>query len=274
MEDQHTQTSRSTAPDAEEISEQNVIPDQPPDLEQPALTSRWELPPLGEVPPFPEMSLHLELPRVTNILEEFPRLELHPSISEMLRPVESVPELPPLRPTFVDWLEHQVQPLRLPPPLRRPESLPSLPSFADLLEHQEQPPSFLPFLRRPESPLESPPTLFPVEESPPSPESSTPSDPQEILRAWEVRSVIEPWSSLQTRGTQEDEGQGPSGSTRRPMSTTEEKEPLDTLKCQLQNRLECLMCIEIMVSPIMLCCNGHMICDSCRPNLKRCHLCR
>jgi hypothetical protein len=53
-----------------------------------------------------------------------------------------------------------------------------------------------------------------------------------------------------------------------------EEETFDFLKWRLSAQLECLLCIEIMMPPIMVCSNGHMICDNCRPKLERCPLCR
>jgi hypothetical protein len=55
---------------------------------------------------------------------------------------------------------------------------------------------------------------------------------------------------------------------------TSDKEMLENVKQQIQAQLECLLCIENMVAPIQVCCNGHMICHNCRPKLNKCHLCR
>ena len=56
--------------------------------------------------------------------------------------------------------------------------------------------------------------------------------------------------------------------------STAEEETFDFLKWRLHAQLECLLCVEIMVPPIMVCKNGHMICHNCRPKLDRCPLCR
>nr|CAD7432578.1 unnamed protein product [Timema monikensis] len=42
----------------------------------------------------------------------------------------------------------------------------------------------------------------------------------------------------------------------------------------LLNALECPVCMEYMVPPIVLCESGHNICDQCRPKLPFCPACR
>nr|CAD7394071.1 unnamed protein product [Timema cristinae] len=42
----------------------------------------------------------------------------------------------------------------------------------------------------------------------------------------------------------------------------------------LLNALECPVCMEYMVPPIVLCESGHNICDQCRPKLPICPACR
>jgi hypothetical protein len=59
-----------------------------------------------------------------------------------------------------------------------------------------------------------------------------------------------------------------------PMPNTPEEGTFYDLKQRISARLECLLCIEIMLPPIVLCSNGHMICDKCRPKLEKCPLCR
>jgi E3 ubiquitin-protein ligase SIAH1 len=49
--------------------------------------------------------------------------------------------------------------------------------------------------------------------------------------------------------------------------------PEDLEKSLLKN-LECPVCMEYMTPPIILCENGHNICNSCRPNLDTCPNCR
>jgi formylmethanofuran dehydrogenase subunit E len=60
----------------------------------------------------------------------------------------------------------------------------------------------------------------------------------------------------------------------RPMPDIPEEETFDLLKWRLNAQLECLLCIEMMMPPIVVCFNGHMICDNCRPKLDKCPLCR
>jgi len=50
-------------------------------------------------------------------------------------------------------------------------------------------------------------------------------------------------------------------------------EPSD-LEQSLLSELECPVCIEYMVPPIILCANGHSICDICRPKIPHCPTCR
>jgi hypothetical protein len=58
------------------------------------------------------------------------------------------------------------------------------------------------------------------------------------------------------------------------MPHTPEEETFDILKWRLSAQLECLLCIEIMMPPIVFCKNGHMICSKCGPKLEKCPLCR
>lgn len=46
------------------------------------------------------------------------------------------------------------------------------------------------------------------------------------------------------------------------------------LSKSLANLLECPVCLEIMVPPIIQCLNGHNICSSCKPRLNLCPTCR
>ena len=46
------------------------------------------------------------------------------------------------------------------------------------------------------------------------------------------------------------------------------------LEKNLLSELECPVCMEYMVPPIILCVNGHNICDRCRPNIPKCPTCR
>jgi E3 ubiquitin-protein ligase SIAH1 len=42
----------------------------------------------------------------------------------------------------------------------------------------------------------------------------------------------------------------------------------------LLSELECPVCMEYMVSPILMCVKGHTICDICRPKIPECPTCR
>jgi E3 ubiquitin-protein ligase SIAH1 len=42
----------------------------------------------------------------------------------------------------------------------------------------------------------------------------------------------------------------------------------------LLNELECPVCMEYLLPPIVLCVNGHNICPRCKPKLKKCSICR
>ena len=46
------------------------------------------------------------------------------------------------------------------------------------------------------------------------------------------------------------------------------------LEQSLLSQLECPVCIEYMMPPIILCVNGHNICDICRPKIPHCPTCR
>ena len=58
------------------------------------------------------------------------------------------------------------------------------------------------------------------------------------------------------------------------MPQTLKEDTSDALKRWISTQLECLLCLEIMTPPIVVCSNGHMICVKCKPNLKKCHFCR
>jgi E3 ubiquitin-protein ligase SIAH1 len=42
----------------------------------------------------------------------------------------------------------------------------------------------------------------------------------------------------------------------------------------LLSELECPVCTEYMLPPIVFCANGHNICPSCKPKVKNCPTCR
>jgi len=46
------------------------------------------------------------------------------------------------------------------------------------------------------------------------------------------------------------------------------------LEQSLLRELECPVCMDYMVPPIMMCVNGHNVCDICRPKIPRCPTCR
>jgi len=46
------------------------------------------------------------------------------------------------------------------------------------------------------------------------------------------------------------------------------------LRQGLLNELECPVCMEYMMPPIVFCVNGHNICPSCKPKLAQCPTCR
>ena len=56
-----------------------------------------------------------------------------------------------------------------------------------------------------------------------------------------------------------------------PDQTTQKPEDLE--KSLLKN-LECPVCMEYMTPPIILCHNGHNVCNTCRPELANCPKCR
>ncbi|PNF19740.1 hypothetical protein B7P43_G14755 [Cryptotermes secundus] len=58
------------------------------------------------------------------------------------------------------------------------------------------------------------------------------------------------------------------------MPQTRKEETFDVLKRWISTQLECLLCVEIMTPPIVVCSNGHMICNNCKPKLDKCHFCR
>lgn len=53
---------------------------------------------------------------------------------------------------------------------------------------------------------------------------------------------------------------------------------MDTITCDLRrdllSELECPVCTEYMLPPILFCVNGHNICPNCKPKLKQCPTCR
>jgi len=49
---------------------------------------------------------------------------------------------------------------------------------------------------------------------------------------------------------------------------------MDTLPKDLLQELECPVCMEYMLSPIIMCKNKHNICNDCRSILKKCPTCR
>lgn len=49
---------------------------------------------------------------------------------------------------------------------------------------------------------------------------------------------------------------------------------MDTLSEDFLKELECPVCMEHMLPPIIMCESGHSICSSCRPNLAKCPSCR
>jgi E3 ubiquitin-protein ligase SIAH1 len=46
------------------------------------------------------------------------------------------------------------------------------------------------------------------------------------------------------------------------------------LEQSLLSQMECPVCMEYMRPPIMLCENGHNICNICRPKVRDCPTCR
>ena len=46
------------------------------------------------------------------------------------------------------------------------------------------------------------------------------------------------------------------------------------MKSDLLNELECPVCLEYLMPPIVFCLNGHNVCPRCRPKLKVCPNCR
>jgi E3 ubiquitin-protein ligase SIAH1 len=56
-----------------------------------------------------------------------------------------------------------------------------------------------------------------------------------------------------------------------PDHTTQKPEDLEK---SLFRNLECPVCMEYMTPPIILCHNGHNICNTCRPKLENCPKCR
>jgi hypothetical protein len=134
----------------------------------------------------------------------------------------------------------ELPPLPLPPLLELP-TLPNLPEFPELSPSTGLSP--LPRIR----------ALF----------AST-SDPER-----EFPPMPRTWGKPEAERTAE-RSQPPNQSTPR----TQEEETFDFLKWRLSAQLECLLCIEIMMPPIMVCWNGHMICNNCRPKLEKCPLCR
>ncbi|PSN52219.1 hypothetical protein C0J52_12776 [Blattella germanica] len=49
---------------------------------------------------------------------------------------------------------------------------------------------------------------------------------------------------------------------------------MDSLMEDLLYQIECPVCLEYMLPPICLCCNGHNICNVCKPNFEKCPTCR
>ena len=53
----------------------------------------------------------------------------------------------------------------------------------------------------------------------------------------------------------------------------QDTENLD-LKTQLQELVECPVCLKVPKSPIYQCKNGHVICDDCNKRVEECPTCR
>ncbi|KDR07295.1 E3 ubiquitin-protein ligase sina [Zootermopsis nevadensis] len=53
---------------------------------------------------------------------------------------------------------------------------------------------------------------------------------------------------------------------------------MNTISCDLRqgllSELECPVCTEYMLPPIVFCTNGHNICPSCKPKVNQCPTCR
>jgi len=57
------------------------------------------------------------------------------------------------------------------------------------------------------------------------------------------------------------------------MSTSGSGE-MDITSWDVLEELECPVCMEYMTSPIPMCTNGHNICNTCKPKVDHCALCR
>jgi len=93
-------------------------------------------------------------------------------------------------------------------------------------------------------------------------ESTLPESP-ENLEVWYVRELLKLQQRREIRQKART-AKRPELSGSDVPGTLDDDETFDVLQWRLHAQLECLLCVETMVPPTMVCKNGHMICHNCR----------